>query len=319
MDNTKDDNQTGAGIPLVSVGLAVYNGENYLRQSIESILDQTFDDYELIISDNCSSDGTEAICREMSAKSDKIRYFRQSENLGAAGNFEFTFQQSRAKYFKWHCHDDYVFPQYLEKCVARLEAEPDAVLCQSHIALVDAKGDVKAVYAHEVFDTTDPDPVKRFAGRLRNVRCAEVFGVMPRHVLEKTERLGPFISHDRCLLAQLTLMGRFLVVPEPLFAFRVHPEQYTHSIAHSDNVMSWYSPGLAYRPRLPRWTHLMRCVRYLGRVDLDAWTRLRGYGALLRAQINLNQMGALLREAKRLARYVVQRIVGKVLVGRRTA
>ena len=311
MDTLADKGCSSKNVPVASIGLPVFNGENYLRQSIESILSQTFQNFELIISDNSSTDRTEDICREYAARSDKIRYYRQGENMGAAANFEFVFQKSRGKYFKWQGHDDYAHPQFLEKCIARLEQEPDAVLCQSHVALVDADGNQLRVYAHEDFGTNDPDPITRFAGRLRNPRCSEMHGVLPREVLEDTERLGPFVSHDRCLLSHLALMGRFLDIPEVLFAFRMHPKQFTRSVMQPGDAMYWFDPKRAAWPTLPRWTHLFHCIRSLNTVDLDTWTRLRGYGVLLRSQVKIDQMRGLFREIRRFAGYCVRSALAK--------
>ena len=293
-------------VPVISIGLPVYNGENYLAQSIESILDQTCQDFELIISDNASTDNTEAICRAFAEKSDKIRYFRQDENIGASGNFEFAFQQARGTYFRWQAHDDYAYPQLLEKCLARLQAEPDAVLCFSEADMVDADGNHLKIYSHADFDTTDPDPIKRFAGRLRSDGIVEVFGLMPRAVLGRIERLGPFYGNDRCLLAHLALMGRFLIVPEVLYGFRVHAEQYSE-IVHSletnrssrvDEKVVGFDPQLAKKPALRRWTLLLRSLGYLHTAKLSPWARLRGYFELARAQRHRRNWRWLLREIR---------------------
>jgi glycosyltransferase involved in cell wall biosynthesis len=315
MDTHNDSKSPHLVTPTVSIGLAVFNGENYLVQSIQSILDQTFDDYELIISDNCSTDRTEQICREFSSKSDKITYYRQPWNMGAAANFEFVFQKSRGKYFKWQGHDDYAHPLYLEKCVARFEQDPDAVLCQSHVELIDENGKQLGVYAHEDFGTTDPDPITRFAGRLRNIRCAEVLGIIPRRVLENTERLGPFVSHDRCLLSHLALMGRFLDVSEVLFAFRIHPNQFTQSTNKGNSAMRWFDPNRANWPTLKRYTHIVKCIGYINSVNLDRWTRIRCYGTLFCAHMNRGHIKGLITEFGRLTSFGFREILSR-LTGR---
>jgi glycosyltransferase involved in cell wall biosynthesis len=314
MDTLAENGTISDRTPCVSIGLPVFNGEKYLRKSIESILEQTFQDFELIISDNGSTDETESICREYAARSDKIRFYRQNENMGAAANFEFVFQKSRGKYFKWQGHDDYAYPEFLEKCVARLEADPQAVLCQSHVALIDSNDVQIGVYAHEDFNTNDPDPIERFAGRLRNNRCAEIHGLLPRRVLANTERLGPFVSHDRCLLSHLSLMGRFLDIPEVLFAFRIHPQQFTRDVMGRADAMNWLDPKLAAWPTMPRWTHLCRCIRHLNTVELSGWDRLRGYGVLIRSQFQFRHMRGLFRESRRLAKYGARRALGRSFV-----
>ena len=74
------------GLPMVSIGMPIYSGERYIREALDSLLAQTFTDFELIISDNASSDRTESICREYAERDARIIYFRQEENIGAAGD-----------------------------------------------------------------------------------------------------------------------------------------------------------------------------------------------------------------------------------------
>jgi glycosyltransferase involved in cell wall biosynthesis len=87
--------------PRVSVGLPVRNGANYLREALDSLLSQTLADFELVIGDNASTDGTEAICREFAARDDRVRYVRHDTDIGAPRNFNFVFPESQAPYFRW--------------------------------------------------------------------------------------------------------------------------------------------------------------------------------------------------------------------------
>src|SRR5262245_31427219 len=121
----------GQAIPRVSLGLPVYNGEGFLRQALDSILAQTFEDFELIISDNSSTDSTPAICHDYKAADARIRYLRNESNRGVAWNHNRVFALSTGEYFKWCAADDLIAPEYLSACLGRLEAEPDAVLCYS--------------------------------------------------------------------------------------------------------------------------------------------------------------------------------------------
>jgi len=107
--------------PLVSIGMPVYNGARYIREALDSLLGQTFTDFELIISDNASTDSTEAICREYAAKDQRIRYIRQSHNLGASGNFKFVLDQALGEYFMWAAHDDKWSSNYLLEAKKSLE------------------------------------------------------------------------------------------------------------------------------------------------------------------------------------------------------
>ena len=101
--------------PTISVGLPVFNGENFVREAIESILSQTFSDFELVISDNASTDSTQSICEEYQQKDKRVRYFRSPENRGASWNFNNTFHLSQGEYFKWAAHDDVLLPRYFSR------------------------------------------------------------------------------------------------------------------------------------------------------------------------------------------------------------
>lgn len=103
-------------MPTVTIGFPVYNGELFLTNALESLLKQTFSDFELIISDNASDDKTEELCRFYAGNEARISYIRQSKNLGAVANFEFVLKQSRSPYFMWAAADDLWAPTYIERC-----------------------------------------------------------------------------------------------------------------------------------------------------------------------------------------------------------
>jgi glycosyltransferase involved in cell wall biosynthesis len=109
--------------PKVSIGLPVYNGENFIREAIDSILGQIFCDFELIISDNASSDGTEEICRSYAGRDQRVRYYRNEENIGSSGNYTRVFLLAKGKYFKWTAHDDICKPDFIEKCIEVLDKD----------------------------------------------------------------------------------------------------------------------------------------------------------------------------------------------------
>ena len=129
--------------PTVSIGLPVYNGGRFLEETIESILGQTFADLELVISDNASTDATAEICRRFAARDPRVRYSRNQENLGAARNYNITFELARGRYFKWQGHDDPIPPTYLERCVAVLDSDPTVVLAYGRQCPIDEHGHPK--------------------------------------------------------------------------------------------------------------------------------------------------------------------------------
>ncbi|HET7753991.1 MAG TPA: glycosyltransferase family A protein, partial [Anaeromyxobacteraceae bacterium] len=208
--------------PLVTVGLPVHNSqEKYLPQSIESILGQTYGDLTLLISDNASTDATADICASYAAKDSRIVYHRHPRNIGAGPNHDWVAAQATGKYFKWASDDDYILPEFLERCVARLEAEPDAVLCHTQTRIARAEGDSFAKH-YPGLDAARPS--ERFGVVILKPHwCVEQYGVLRTSALLRTELQAGYFGKDKVMLAELALIGRFLHVPEPLFVNRDHP------------------------------------------------------------------------------------------------
>jgi glycosyltransferase involved in cell wall biosynthesis len=126
----------------VSLGLPVYNGERFVKHAIESVLNQTFNDFELIISDNASTDSTQEICEGFARQDPRVRYIRQEINIGAKANFNRVFEYSRGEYFKWVAADDVCGPRYLELTVAQLDSYPTAVLAHTLSRTINGKGEI---------------------------------------------------------------------------------------------------------------------------------------------------------------------------------
>ena len=127
--------------PLVSIGLPVYNGENYLEETICSILGQTFPALELIICDNASTDSTGLICQKYAQQDPRVRYYRNRTNIGGGANYDLCFEKSQSRYFKWSAHDDLLDREYLSKTIAALEADPGAIRCVTGVREVDHYGE----------------------------------------------------------------------------------------------------------------------------------------------------------------------------------
>ena len=118
---------TQATSTKLTIGLPVYNGDNFLEECLESILAQTFRDFKLIISDNASTDRTESICRRFAENDPRVKYYRNEKNIGAAPNFNRVFELSNTEYFKWIAHDDVHKPDFVEQCVHILETDQNPV------------------------------------------------------------------------------------------------------------------------------------------------------------------------------------------------
>src|SRR6516164_196463 len=118
-------------VPRLSIGLPVYNGEKYLAESLDSLLGQTFEDFELIISDNASTDSTGDICQRYAKQDSRIRYIRQPRNIGLAANHNFVIGQARGDLFKWAADDDLCARDLVRDCVDALDEYPRVVLTHS--------------------------------------------------------------------------------------------------------------------------------------------------------------------------------------------
>jgi len=195
--------------PVVSIGLPVYNGARHLAESIESLLAQTFIDFELIISDNASTDETETICRAYAARDQRIRYVRQPENLGSARNWNFVVDLARGEYFKWASANDLCAPQMLEHCVEVMRSEPDVVLCYGRTQLIDDEGKIIQVYPHDL-EVLEARPSTRFRRLCLELRLNN--GQSGLHRLATLRRTGVernYPTGDTVLAAELALHGRF--------------------------------------------------------------------------------------------------------------
>jgi glycosyltransferase involved in cell wall biosynthesis len=231
---------SGNPSPQLSIGLPVYNGERFLAEGLDCLLSQTFRDFEIIISDNASSDRTPQICQAYAQRDHRIRYFRNQHNLGSIANFNRVFELSRAPLFKWAAHDDLHRETYLESCVRLLDDEPDLVLAHSNTAFIDENGVVfpfdpgtgsyldPKTGIQEITDSAEigdrAAAAERFWQVLSQARWGtHMFGVIRRQHLKQTRLHGNFYSSDRVLLTELALLGRFRSSPERLFLKRLHP------------------------------------------------------------------------------------------------
>jgi glycosyltransferase involved in cell wall biosynthesis len=231
--------------PRVSIGLPVYNGENYLVAAAQSILQQDFADFELIISDNGSTDGTEAICRRLAEGDARVRYFRSDTNRGAAWNYNRVFELARGEYFKWQAHDDVCLPSFLSSCLDVFRTAPAAVvLVYPRTSIIDAHGCVTPHLVAESLDTRDARPHQRLATVLKNLNMAcPVFGLIRSSALRRTRLIGPFIASDYVLLSELAMLGELHEVPQTLFLRRVHPRISTYASRSPTQLLQWFDPS----------------------------------------------------------------------------
>ena len=231
-------------VPKISIGLPVYNGENYLRLALDSILRQDYSDFELIISDNASTDATQDICREYAAKDRRIRYYRNETNNGASANFNCLVKLARGEYFKWAAHDDLHLQGFLGRCVEVIEHAPaTVVLVAPKTEMIDEHGRKMDVVV-ESLDTRRPQPHQRVKDVLQRVFWATAqFGVFRTEALKKTRLLQPFFAADHVLMVEVALLGEIWEFPETLFQRRVHPGISTTANKSWRELQLWFDPS----------------------------------------------------------------------------
>jgi glycosyltransferase involved in cell wall biosynthesis len=210
--------------PRLSIGLAVYNGENYLAESLDALLGQSYEDFELIISDNASTDGTADICRRYAGQDSRIRYMRQPRNIGLAPNHNVVFTKARGELFKWASHDDLYARDLLQRCVEALDENPHVVLAHSWTAIVDDSGAVVKALEYPLA-TTSARASERFRSMLFANGGDDVYGVMRADVLRRTALHGSHHHADRTITTEIALQGPFYQVPDWLYFRRDHPER----------------------------------------------------------------------------------------------
>jgi len=259
--------------------MPVYNGERYIREAVDSILAQTYPDFELIISDNGSSDSTEQICRHYTSQDKRIRYIRNESNRGASWNHNRVFELAQGEYFKWMCHDDACDPLLLEKCVHALDANPSAILSCAKLASIDEHTSTVTPYE----DRWDLDHSRSHRRYYRLLRFPDytraIHGLMRSHVLRKTPLIGSYPSSDVALLARLSLEGPFIEIPEYLSFYRIHPQQ---SISQDRFArMEWFNPGCNGRTSFPQWRLFWEYLGCIRAVSLPLTERLWCYAHLL--------------------------------------
>lgn len=280
---------------MVSIGLPVFNGENYLAETLDSILRQTYSDFELIISDNASTDRTAAICEEYQGKDSRVVYSRNATNLGAGPNYDLCFKKARGTYFKWAAHDDLIATDFLEKTVQQMEREPDTVLCTIGIRKIGPDGETFETINGFMWSAGDPRPSKRFASAiLERHFCTDFFGLFRREALEGSQLHGNYRSSDRVLLAEMALVGRFTKVPLPLLYNRDHAGRYMKAVMRNRRAAAqWLDASKQGIGRFDNWRVFGKLWSLVGRRVTDRRERLACYGHLARWLLNKNNSRAM--------------------------
>jgi len=267
-------------MPRVSIGMPVYNGARFMEEALDSILAQDFTDFELIISDNASTDDTEPICRRYAERDGRIRYCRNDRNMGAAWNYNRLVALARGGYFRWLAHDDIWAPASLSRCVETLDRGGQrVVLAYPKTILIDERGAVLGNHEDEL-DIRHPLPHQRLRTAMyRYGLCNPVFGLIRMPALRQTRLFGSYNASDTVLLGELSMLGEFREIPERLFLRRYHGGMSCLANQKLSDRAVWFDPankgkrGHAFFV-LRMFIEHLRAVRAL---PLDSMTKLKCY------------------------------------------
>ena len=290
-------------IPSVTVGLLVRNGEKFISETINSILAQTFKDFELLISDNASTDETERICREYAKIDKRIRYVRQTENIGAIGNFNFLVRLAKGKYFKWAAADDLIAPTFLASCIEVLECQPKFILCHSETVTIGGSGEE---LPNDIICSSGAaeSPLEGYLGRYRpsqrfkdvllgKTAVMDYWGVIRTAQLRAAGQRLPYIGCEKVFMAKLSLQGRFAEIPEKLFAYRMHPDSFS-SQTTAKAQQTWCNARSEVK-RYPRLVFLRGYLDAVATSRLSFTERILCYIAIARYLLQVSKWPRVIR------------------------
>jgi glycosyltransferase involved in cell wall biosynthesis len=276
-------------MPTVTVALPAHDGAATISAAVESLLSQTFRDFELIISDDGSRDDTVLIAERYAHQDSRVRVMRQPAGRGAAAHFNAVFRERRGRYFMWAAQDDRWRPQFIEHCVQALDEDQRAVAAVSAIEFLDEAGRVIRVGTNMVAE--QDDPAERLGSIFDRIGWFALYALMRPEFMERTHLYQPVYGGDVLFMAEMLVQGRFVGVPEPLFGYR-YPSQ-EKSAAEYARAIAPNAP-VPQRPMTELLTGVLRIADTWLRPDVSRRARLRA--AELVARVNTEVYRRLSRE-----------------------
>jgi glycosyltransferase involved in cell wall biosynthesis len=250
-------------VPLVSIGIPLYNGKRFIRGCLDMLAAQTFTDYEIVIVDNGSTDGTSEICQEYARRDARIRHIKFEGTIPIAENFWRTFLHARGRYFAWNSADDRRDPDSIALAVKEFERHPEAVMVHGPVE-VDLIADGTLTIVPNDFDASMADAAARVAAFCRGLLHNGIyFGLYRREVLAHV-RLRQVGGHDFLVPLQMAMMGPIRRIEKPII-------RYWHVYGPIDNPMYSYRP-LMLRKLLAWPSNRFKCSIVLVR---GSWYLLR--------------------------------------------
>lgn len=268
--------------PVVSIGLPVHNGQDSVGKAVDSILAQDFTDFELIISDNASTDRTGEICRAYEKRDHRIRLLHNTTNIGVGPNHNRLVAMASGTYFSWAAHDVEYLPGMLRRCVQVIRSAPSAVvMVYPRCEIVDATGRPAGGKQLSIA-SDDPRPSRRLETVLRHVWLVnQLYGLVSREALQKTRLIDSFASSDYVLLAELAMLGHIIEIPEVLLRRRLDPTRGAAANKDSQAWAEWLDPRRArHHDRLSHGKRLvLEYIRSAWQLPLSPTDKLRCFVA----------------------------------------
>ena len=237
--------------PMVTIGLPVYNGQQYIREALSSLVAQTFKDLEIIISDNDSTDATGEICREYEKKDNRIRYIRQNYNIGPTANFKLVLDNAEGRYFLWMAADDVLDERFVELLVQKLEEYPSIVCMMSDVINIDESGRVLStseldrIRINDICATQSSLQYVFFTNPASNIFFC-IYGIFRTEAIRKCElnfknQVKYASGSEIPFLAQACLLGKIASLPIPLKKYRRHSQSVFHKEGIAQNFIKQIS------------------------------------------------------------------------------
>lgn len=297
----------------VTVGVPVYNGERFVRRTLEHLQKQDYPEFTVIITDNGSTDGTELICREFVASDHRFRYFRSDINRGVSRNYNWALELADTELFLWNPADDLLAPTFLSKCIEALNGAPRSVIAYSRVQLVDENDTVIGALGDAELYLDGPSPSQRLDTFLRRQAVHLQYGVIETTFLRTLGGEPAIRGADVVLGAKLVMAGPAVQVPEQLFQARRHREQGSMLTRVSDQVRE-SRPGAKIALGFPQARIAIEVCSAILHAGLPAPERRRCLSALVRGWIvprrrsYLTDVKQNLLELRRWLAHTIQRI-----------
>jgi glycosyltransferase involved in cell wall biosynthesis len=288
----------GTGTPTVSIGLPVFNGERFLAQALNALLAQTFTDFEIIVSDNASTDSTPEICERFVRTDARVRYVRQAQNIGAPRNWNAVVHEAKGQFFKWASANDYCNECFIEQCLKVLEANSRAVLSFGETILVDQETGQTTDY-HGDIEISDARPSDRFKRVCSSLKLNNAqSGLIRLDLLRKTGLDRPYQGGDLVLMCELALYGCFVRAPASRLYRRVGSESMS-SLLTSSELQAFVDPMAKAGSQFVKWRQHRDRVAAIAHASIGIGEKLACFGTAARYAVwdRVNLMNEILRVA----------------------